>query len=269
MEFKIGRFDDISLENYHKMEGYSKSALDKVHKSMAHYFENLESPKEQTEAMLIGSAFHCKVLTPDIFDEQYAVAPDFGDLRTKSNKEAFEEFKNDNIGKHIIKSDKGKALIEMSQSVLSHPVASQLLTDGDAEHSFFWIDKKTQLKCKCRPDYLRRDKIVIDLKSTDDASYFSFQRSIVNYRYHVQAAFFCDGITDVTKVIHNTFILIAVENKPPYAVAVYNVDPDAINTGRIGYQIDLDKIVEYYKSEIKWAGYPCMIQEMLLPNWVN
>lgn len=262
---KAGRYDNITLSQYHKMPAYSKSALDKINQSMAHYFEAITSPKEQTPQMLLGSAFHCRTLTPDIYMKEYVVAPEC-DKRTKIGKETYAEFEELNAGKTILSFAQAATAECMAKAVLEHPIASRLLTDGDAEHSFFWTDPRTGLPCKARPDYLRRDGIIIDLKSTADASYYEFQRTIVNFRYHVQGAFFGDGVTSVTGEKRFSFILIAVESSAPYAVAIYRIDDDGINIGRTAYGLDLDKVVAYEKDK-SWAGYTMQIQEMILPPW--
>lgn len=269
MEFKTGRFDDISLTDYHAMDGWSKSSLDKVHRSMAHYFASKEK-KESSAAMEFGSAFHCAVLTPNLYQAEYVVTPDFGDLRTKAGKEARANFELANIGKRSISWDDAAKIEAMQKAVFDHPVAGQLFEHGDAEHSFFWIDEQSGLRCKVRPDYVRRDhKLIIDLKTTENASYFDFQRSIVKYRYHTQGAFFCDGVSIVENGPYEQFLLVAVETSAPYNVAIYALDKDALNVGRTSYRMDLNKIYAYEKSEDKWAGYTVQIQEMLLPAWVN
>lgn len=268
MEFQVGRFQNISLQEYHEMEGYSKSNLDKINVSMNHYFESLKK-KEVTRSMIIGSAFHCMVLTPSEFDKEFAVLPEC-DRRTKEGKNIYAAFVEANFGKTIIDSEDYEIVGQMARNIVVHPVASQLLTNGKPENSFMWIDKESGLKCKCRPDYTRYDNLMIDLKSTDSAVYRDFQRSVINYRYHVQAAYCIDGVNAVEGDSYDTFVLIAVENKAPFNVAVYNVDQAAIELGREAYHLDLFKVVEYYdqpESE-RWAGYPCMIQELSLPSYM-
>jgi hypothetical protein len=272
MSFEIGRFDNISLEDYHrKYDGWSKSALDKVTKSIAHYQASVESfDADESAAKALGSAFHCAILTPELYKSEYVVAP-ICDKRTKAGKEEYEAFLKECPGKNIVTAESAGVIELMIKSVREHPIASALFSAGDAEHSFFWIDKRTGLKCKCRPDYLRRDKLVIDLKTTRDAGYFPFQRDIVNYRYHVQGAYFCDGITAVTGEKHGQFLIVAVETSAPYAISIYNLDSDGIAVGRRAYQLDLDKIVAYDKQPEaeKWAGYTPVVQDMFLPAWAS
>lgn len=268
MDIQPGRYDNISLEQYHReCPGWSKSALDKVNRSMAHY---LCAEDKQTPALAFGAAFHCAVLTPDLYEAQYCVAP-ICDRRKKEGKEDYAEFQQKSLGKTVLESSDCAAISKMKENVFSHPVAGALFNSGDAEHSFFWIDKKTGLLCKCRPDYLRNDGIVVDIKTTSNASYFEFQRDIAKYRYYVQGAFFLDGISAVLDKKHSEFLLVAVETTEPYAVAVYRLDDDALNVGRTAYHIDLDKVLAWEKQpeESRWSGYPDQVQDMYLPAWVN
>jgi hypothetical protein len=48
---KPGKYDDISLPEYHKMPEWSKSMLDHINKSPAHYIEWKANPPEPTDSM--------------------------------------------------------------------------------------------------------------------------------------------------------------------------------------------------------------------------
>jgi hypothetical protein len=107
---------------------------------------------------------------------------------------------------------------KMTKSVRRHPGASLFLNmAGAAEESFYWIDEATGLLCKCRPDYrIPERRILVDLKSCEDASPEAFARTIFNYTYYIQAGFYLDGVSQVLAEPYRTFIFIAVEKTPPY-----------------------------------------------------
>lgn len=269
LEIKPGRYDNITIEQYHKdYPGWSKTALDKVNRSMAHYLAYLDK-KEESEALSLGAAFHCAILTPHLFEKEFAVIPEC-DRRKKEGKELWAEFMAENACKKFITIEQNIAIKPMVDAVMNHPVAGGIFTAGDAEHSFFWTDKNSHLLCKCRPDYLRRDGIIIELKTTKNAEFSEFQRSIAKYRYHVQGAYFLDGVNANSEVKYDSFLIVAVESEEPYAVAVYKLDQDAIERGRNEYKADHRKIVDYFgapESE-RWAGYSPVVQDMFLPAWV-
>jgi exodeoxyribonuclease VIII len=268
---KTGKFDNISLKEYHKLPGWSKTYLDKIDKSPAHYLEWIKNPPEQTPAMAFGAALHCAVLTPELYKKQYALLPKI-DKHSNDGKAAWKKFQEENDGKDFVEAEDAGRIERISQAIFAHPLASQLLSNGEAEQSFFWIDPKTGLECKARPDYLRNDAICIDLKSCSDAKFKPFQRSVYNYRYHVQGSFFMDGIFQATKMQCSDFVLIAVETETPFGIMVYRLDDLAIDTGRVAYQ---DNLLEIKQWEEHPEAYETVYQlsqspiEMPLPAWAE
>ena len=263
----LGRYDDISLEQYHNdCPGWSKSSLDLVHRSMAHYLAN---EKKKTEALIFGSAFHSSILTPDLYKKEFCIMPEC-DRRTTVGKQIYAQFQIENIGKEIITNEQSDSIKKMTESIFSHPIAKNLFNSGDAEHSFFWNDKETGLKCKCRPDYLRTDEICIELKSTKDASYDSFTKDVANYRYYVQGAYFKDGINNSGSGCKE-FIICAVESAPPYNVALYRLDDEALIVGRAMYRADLQRVKKFFEVDEneRWAGYVPVINDLYLPPWIK
>lgn len=76
--------ENMTNAQYHAAEGVSKSDLDLVHISPAHY-KARKGNTAQTPAMLIGSALHKLVLEQESFDKEFAVLPEI-DRRTKEGK---------------------------------------------------------------------------------------------------------------------------------------------------------------------------------------
>lgn len=173
---------------YHAHKAVSKSDLDLIHRSPLHYRSAKEMPREQTETLLLGSVVHKLVLEPKDFDNEYAVAPTC-DRRTKEGKAAWNDFVAASKDKTVVSDVIYQKAKSIADSAINHPVAKKLLVNGTAEQSFFWTEDGVE--CKCRPDYLRNDGIIIDLKTTQDASPESFTKSAYNYRYHVLRRLSC------------------------------------------------------------------------------
>lgn len=271
-EFKPGRFNDISLEEYHKMKGFSKSALDHIDRSMLHYFDYLKGGSEQAKAMLFGSAFHSALLTPDLFEKEYFSLPKL-DMRKKECKELYAELCVENVGKQPVSEDDYESIQVMVDRIMNHPTAPEFFKDGEPENSFFWNEETTDIMCKCRPDFLpNNDNIVIEVKTCQDASFKEFQKTIVNRRYHVQAAMFVDGVSLAISEQPRDFFIVAIESAPPYAIAIYDMR-DCISLGRASYQMTLNRIKKYYKAvdngEEVYPGYNKNIQQMALPGWAK
>lgn len=249
----------MPASEYHAHPAVSKSVLDRIARTPAHARAYLDGQRDDpTPAMLFGAALHCAVLEPGRFATDFAVFE--GDKRTKEGKARYEELAA--RGATIISANDRDTIDDIVASVSNHKTAADLLTTGISESSLFWVDPVSGLECKCRPDWLREDGICVDLKTTEDASPAGFARSVVNYRYHVQAAHYLAG-TEASR-----FIFVVVEKKAPHAVAVYELDADALEIGRSLRARDLAAYASCCEFGV-WPGYPNDVQPLSLPRWAT
>jgi|688.fasta_scaffold39193_2 exodeoxyribonuclease VIII len=257
---------------YHAHPAVSKSHLDLVARSPLHYWARYLDPKrevpEPTAAMRIGTALHTLVLEQDQFESRYVTAPQV-DRRTKSGKEAWAEFEAEAGGRELIAADDRAQISRMAEAVWSHPAAAALLHwQGKAETTHMWMDQATGLACKCRPDWLTNDgNLIVDLKTTEDASPEGFRKSIGAYRYHVQASWYLDGIEHATGHRPDQFLFICVEKRPPYCVAVYAASPVMVTIGAETAARDLD-VLATCKAGNVWPGYSDQVEPISLPPWM-
>lgn len=99
-------------------------------------------------------------------------------------------------------------------------------------------------RCKMVADILDSDVsgVITDLKTTSKRSYLDFERSIIEYDYHRQGAFYldCPLIADVV----DTFRIIAVTKEKNPAVYVYSFRSDhpLIEEGRKEYRFLLEQM---------------------------
>lgn len=262
---------DMSNEDYHSSPGVSKSGLDLIAKSPLHYWARYLDPKREphdpTAAMITGTAIHTAVLEPDRFALEYRVAPAV-DKRTKDGKATWEAFVADcEANGHTSISVKDLEICNNITSVVrSHYTAQQLLKDGTAEMSMFWEDEKTGVLCKCRPDWMATDNIVVDLKSALDASPQGFAKSAFNYRYWVQAAWYLDGIEKATGTRPEAFVFVAFEKDPPYACGFYYATDAMIEAGREEYRRLLDIYAGCLATQ-NWHGYSPALEALEMPAW--
>lgn len=272
---KPGVYDGISNAEYHGGPGISKSGLDLLARSPMHlkWAMGTANGNPPTAAQKIGTAAHALILEPEVFTQEYAVAPQV-DRRTKAGKEAWASFQAENEGRELLTQDEWDQLHAMRDAVMAHPVASKLLTGapGKAEQSVYWQDQVTGELCRCRPDFWRQDGILVDLKSTDDAGLESFSKSLANWRYHVQHPFYLDGCCHAIEqagldlVKPNHFLFLVVEKRAPYGVAVYQLDQESIDLGREQYRRDLDLYHQCRQTD-EWPGYGNRIQQIGVPQW--
>jgi hypothetical protein len=220
--------------------------------------------------MAIGSAVHTHVLELDQWDARYVSAPDGIDRRTKAGKAEWEAFTTAATGRTVLPKADADLVMRMAHSVFSHPAAAMLLAlPGKAETTHMWTDAATGLQCKCRPDWLTDDgRLLVDLKTTEDASARGFAKSIAQWRYHVQASWYLDGIEQATGTRPEQFLFLCVEKKAPYAVAVYAADAEMIAAGAQTAARDLD-VLATCKAAGAWPGYSDQIEPISLPPWMR
>jgi len=264
------------MENadYHRHSAVSKSHLDQIAKSPLHYWARYLDPNrvtpEPTPAMAIGSAVHTHVLELDQWDARYVTAPEGINRRTNAGKAEWEAFEVASTGRTVLAKADAELVMRMGHSVFAHPAAAMLLAmPGKAETTHMWTDQATGLRCKCRPDWLTDDgSLIVDLKTTEDASPAGFRKSIANWRYHVQASWYLDGLEQATGKRPDQFIFICVEKKPPFACAVYAADAEMIQIGAETAARDLD-VLATCRAADAWPGYSDQIETISLPPWMR
>jgi hypothetical protein len=260
-----GIYCGLSNEAYHAGPGISKSGLDLLAKSPAHYkakYIDKLIASEETPAMFLGTAAHAAILEP----EEYAkwIVWQKASRATKEGKASYAEAEARAVeaGVPVIDSASHALVTAMARSVYSHPV-SEMLATGVPELSVYWMDEESGVFCRCRPDWLGPFGVV-DIKTTDDASPRGFVNSAYKYRYFVQAAFYLDGLA-ANGIDAQNFVFAAVEKTPPYAVMGYHVPESMIQAGRSEYK----RLLGIY-SDCATAGvWPTYgnFAELELPAW--
>jgi exodeoxyribonuclease VIII len=218
---------------------------------------------KQTKAMADGTAIHAFFLERDKFNSDFVIKPADMRLNTKAGKEWAQEHQS----KIIIDSELGNNLYEMEKSFIDSPAKLIYNKSGQSELSYFWDDLGL-VKGKCRPDWISDDgNIVVDIKTTTDASPKGFQKSIANWGYHLQLGWYLRGLQKLG-LPAKEFIFIAIEKTPPFSVGVYRANKDMITyandeINNLVYDID-----ESLKSD-DFPDYTPEIMDLGLPNWMN
>jgi len=258
----------MTNEEYHAHEAISKSKLDAARKSGRHLYDMLHGPpRESTAAFDLGTALHASALPGESVDEVAVRMPEGMKKTTKEGK----AFVANNNGKIILSHSDCYLLDEMMASLEHHPFTRQLvwgILKGKAEQSFFCTDEATGLELKARPDFIFDDlSLIIDLKTTVDASPKGFQRSVANYRYYVQASHYLDVVEGATGTRPQAFLFVAVEKSRPFNASVYMADSQMIEIGKQHAREDLDNIAKWM-AEGNYPGYSERVEEISLPRWM-
>ncbi len=255
-------------EVYHSSPGISKSGLDAINRSPAHY---KFGEHKTSKAMELGTALHAAVLEPEIFDDEFLMLPDVKDRRASEYKKATKSLPDKIVlvGKEVGQVD------GMVKAVNDHRVAKQLV-DGCKyrELSFYGYHPDLGILCKCRFDALSwgggDSYIAVDLKTTKDAMPEEFSKSIFNYRYHVQAPYYAWVFNWATGLTLDRFWFVAVESTSPHGVICRFLDDDTLSIG----SADANTNLETYKGCLETNYWPCYEQPenlddcmISLPGW--
>ena len=260
--------------DYHAHPAVSKSHLDLIARSPLHYWARYVDPArvapEPTPQMRLGTALHTHVLELSRWDQEIAVAPGDINRRTKEGKEQWAAFEASAAGKTVITADDAETVMAMGRSIMRHPGAAMLLgLAGKAETTHMWTDATYGIECKCRPDWLTDDgSIMVDLKTTRDASPRGFRQSIASFRYWVQAGWYMHGVQAATGKRPEQFIFVCVESTAPYACAVYAADAEMIERGHEQAMRDLGKLAVCRAAD-SWPSYSDQIETISLPGWMT
>lgn len=246
---------------YHSGPGISKSGLDLIARSPAHYAYRTAS--EPTRAMVIGSATHAAILEPAEFDKQYMLLRDVTDRRSSVYKQAAEQFGADNV----LTGTEADAVIGMRESVRLNSSAVELLdASGHVEIAAFATDPVTGVLVKCKFDKLLNDLRSVDLKTTQDLR--DFAKSVANYRYHVQQAYYSDVFAWATGLQLESFDFLAVEKDAPNASRIFRLDTPSVDYGRKLYRQALDLYAECLHRN-DWPMPDGGLEYITLPNWAS
>ncbi|EAM0982402.1 exonuclease VIII [Salmonella enterica] len=256
-DIQPGIYYDIPNEAYHAGPGVSKSQLDDIAVCPAFYQWSKAAPvdTEKTKALDMGTALHCRLLEPDEFKNRFIIAPEFN-RRTTAGKEEEKAFLENcaNSGKTVMTAEEGRKLELMYGSVMAHPGCRALLeAEGKTESSIYWTDTETGELCRIRPDkFLTNSPLILDVKKVADMSRFA--RHVEEFRYHVQAAMYCEGWKAYSGETPR-FAFLAVSESidcGKYPVHLYILEDEHHDIGYSLFRRDLNTYHEC-KSSNKWG----------------
>lgn len=266
----------MSNEKYHAHPAFSSSQLKDMARTPAHFYAKhmtKGNKKAPTDSMVLGTLVHTLLLEDDKFESEFAIAPKF-DRRTKQGKADAQAFEEANAGKIIINDDMLAVATKMADKLKESNVAKLLGTQGAlAESSIFYKDENTHIECRIRPDFHIPPcsqfplGLIVDLKTTDDASSSAFMRTIVNFKYHLSAAMYQYGFMACYKTDDPPpFIWLVIERDAPYGVASYSPSASMLQRGREMLEDALQTLNICLEND-EWPAYSPDILDINLPKW--
>lgn len=254
---------DLPSAEYHACSALGSSTVRALLTSTpAHALYKLQHG-EQSEAQALGTAVHCAVLTPQLYSAEIAISPEC-DRRTKDGKETYARFLH-SVGSRTVISLKQQEIVDRVWGAINECRTTKALLDRcqQRELSLFHLDK---CATKARLDAYSRG-IVIDVKTTRDASRAAFERSISAYGYGIQAAHY-RRVMEGVNLAFTDFIFIVVETEPPFGTAVYAMEDEVMDL----YDPQVEQALTDWtlcQETQTFRAYPDEIQKVSVPRWLR
>lgn len=268
---------DIPIADYHGREvcdspSISASGLKRILKCpLKYWYESALNPNRVSvykREFEFGKAAHDLVLDGVGWPDRYHILPE-GFTRAASKKLAAEIAEADaaeDAGKVILSHKDAVTVMAMAEVMKQHPIYAAL-AHGKPEQTLIWRDKETGVWCRVRPDFLPDNKQHIpDYKTCQSAHPDDFARDMRNYGYHMQGAYYLDGIEAVFGIKPQSFYLIAQEKEPPYIVQPFHLDAECIEWGRKLNRQALRTFAKCLETNT-WPGYSSDFATVSLPMW--
>ncbi|MET8113734.1 PD-(D/E)XK nuclease-like domain-containing protein [Streptomyces prasinus] len=229
--------------------------------------DNPQPPKREFD---LGHAAHKLVLGEG---EELEVL-DFDNYLTKAAKAARAEAYE--TGVVPLLRHEYKQVEAMAAAVRQHPDAGPLLAmQGVAEQSIYWTDPATGVRCRVRPDWLAQHPavtLVVDLKTTTDASPEACSKAIESYSYHQQGALYIDGVQAAGLAPEGArFIFVFVSKKAPHLVTVRELADQDQDIGRARNERALRLYADCERTGEwpDWTGPVPTIPQIGMPTWAT
>jgi hypothetical protein len=261
-----------------RAEAVSASALKVFRQSPRDYqaqYLRGEIKRSESPALVIGRAAHALILegvetfeksfvmVEDLDEEFGFVNPKTGSMygeTTKAWKEAKTKLDEVHPGTTIISRDVWSDCQGMAASVRQHPIACKMLEVGDAERVFRKKVNDEPFYRQSRIDFVADigsgGIVLVDLKTTDDLS--SFSRKAWKFGYPEQLAFYKDLFCRTTGNTPGEIdvLIVAVEKKAPYKVAVANLPHAVLQVLQNRNEENISRLAQLFNGEDDWpTGY--------------
>ena len=267
----MGEIITMEFSDYRAIRAVNWSLLKLYGHSPQHYRLAADAPPAPpTPACLLGQAVHALTLEGEAaYRDRFIVAPEGIDRRTKAGRAAWQEFQDQAAGRAVLTADQAAAVKGMAEAIGRSRTASKLLARCTVrESTVIWADQATGTACKARPDAMDpKSGLLLDLKSTSDATLEAIRRDVGNRLYFAQLAFYRRGI-EATGHPAGPCVLLFVESSPPHGVRVVALDDEALQAGDnlveqlLGLHADCERTGA-------WPGYPDQVESLALPPWLT
>ena len=246
----------------------------------------LNQKREVTAAMRIGTAFHTLVLEPEKFNDRFVVIPkvSFATKEGKLIKEKYADcvFLNDkertsDEGRQIVINEEDyDELLKLKNGLLYDFDGAELeakrLLDQSGDCECVVLFTHLNIPCKCKIDkFLKESLHILDVKTCQSSKVEDFQKTVFDYGYFIQAAFYKLAFWCLAEITVKFSFLAVEKTEDVYLSQVFNTDEwDGAGQALIDFYLPIA-----YKAmqDKKYSGY--MKQDrnknmsIPVPGWID
>lgn len=180
--------------------------------------------QEDTDDLLLGRAIHCMLFEPGDFERRY-VAWEEG--RARRGKD-YEAFRRDNWGKEVLSHSQLETAEAAALEFVADPIVKDLISSGRSEVTAFKV--VSGIQCRGRLDWIATGRCIVDLKTSKDISPRAFGYDFYKYHYDIKLGLYRRWLSQLTGRSWPV-MLIALEKKPPYEIAVIPIQDAVLDYG--------------------------------------
>lgn len=264
----------MSSDDYHgEYLHTSSSQLVHVLQTPAHFKHHMQKvPDEESDLMKLGTAVHCALLEPGEFSTRYVLAPRKYDKRLKADKAEIAALEAAYPNKTLVTPEEAEKLHRVVAGIRQHRMASTLLScPGESELSIFWRDPLTGLNLKVRIDRLAHYGVgnsLVEVKTTEDASRWCFEKKVVEMDYDMRAIMYQDAL-EKAYGLHAQIVWLVIERDTGF-VTTYKPPLEMIQRGKSRYE-EARLALAKARASNHWPSYQSgdEIEEIKLPRWAK
>ena len=261
---------NMPAAEYHALDHLNNGGITKLlQEGPAKYKYWLDVDRgKQTEAMLMGRAFHTRVLEPDNFNREFhTLSCPATTTEGKKEKAAYLA-----LGVEILNIKQAQDIEDWAGGLLAHEGIRAVLgrKSNRIEQTILWTDlvDGVEIKCKARPDVIvdcgKIGFLIADLKTALTAALADLPKVIADRGYHRQAWWYMRAAAAAGLNVFG-FHLLMVEKMAPHQAIVAMLANEAIEQGGRECQRAMAIYADCTKTGL-WPGYPNAI-DVNLPDW--
>ena len=102
----------------------------------------------------------------------------------------------------------------------------------------------------------KKQKVILDIKKTQNIDPYSFGRDIYKFKYHMQAYDYLRLASLKYSTAPKDFVHLCIESNAPYECAYHKMAPDVIRNGEDMFNAILENIKLAYETRSFKISYP-------------